>query len=83
MIGKGQCFDHPAEVRSKIACFFDSKPLAKFLQQKSSVRVKVEHSIGGLKRYRFLSDRLRCRNIQLYNIAAGICAGLWNFCLTD
>lgn len=52
-------------------------------KQKSSVRVKVEHSIGGLKRYRFLSDRLRCRNIQLYNIVAGVCAGLWNFCLTD
>ena len=52
-------------------------------KQKSSVRVKVEHSIGGLKRYRFLSDRLRCGNIQLYNIVAGVCAGLWNFCLTD
>lgn len=52
-------------------------------RQKSSIRVKVEHSIGGFKRYRFLSDRLRCRNIQLYNLVAGVCAGLWNFCLTD
>jgi hypothetical protein len=51
-------------------------------KQKSSVRVTVEHSIGGLKRFRFLSDRLRCRDIQLYNLVAGICAGLWNFCLT-
>jgi hypothetical protein len=52
-------------------------------KQRSSVRVKVEHSIGGLKRFRFLSDRLRCRDIQLYNLVAGVCAGLWNFCLTD
>ncbi|MBU6341892.1 MAG: transposase [Bacteroidetes bacterium] len=52
-------------------------------KQRSSVRVKVEHSIGGLKRFRFLSDRLRCRNIQLYNLFAGVCAGLWNFCLTN
>lgn len=50
-------------------------------KQRSSIRIKVEHSIGGFKRYRFLSDRLRCRNIELYNLVAGICAGLWNFCL--
>lgn len=49
----------------------------------SSFRVNVEHSIGGFKRYRFLSDRLRCRNITLYNIVAGVCAGLWNFCLIN
>ena len=48
-------------------------------KQKSAVRVTIEHSIGGLKRYRFLSDRLRCRDIQLYNLVAGVCAGLWNF----
>ena len=49
----------------------------------SSFRVSVEHSIGGFKRYRFLSDRLRCRNNTLYNMVAGVCAGLWNFCLTN
>lgn len=52
-------------------------------KQMSSIRVTVEHSIGGFKRYRFLSDRLRCRDINLYNLVAGICAGLWNFCLTN
>jgi len=52
-------------------------------KQMSSHRVTVEHSIGGFKRYRFLSDRLRCRDINLYNLVAGICAGLWNFCLTN
>jgi len=51
-------------------------------KKKSSIRVIVEHSIAGLKRYRFLSDRLRCRKISFYNKVAGICAGLWNFILT-
>lgn len=45
----------------------------------SKVRIRVEHSIGGLKRYRFLSDRLRCRDADYYSIVAGVAAGLWNF----
>ncbi|MFK7810665.1 MAG: transposase family protein [Saprospiraceae bacterium] len=48
----------------------------------SKIRIKVEHAIGGLKRYRFLSDRLRCRNAGFYSTVAGIAAGLWNFQLT-
>lgn len=52
-------------------------------KDKSSFRVKVEHSIGGLKRYRFLSDRLRIRNFALYNMVAEVCAGLWNFCISN
>lgn len=49
----------------------------------SQIRIKVEHSIGGLKRYRVLSDRLRMRNMARYNQTSGICAGLWNFILTN
>ena len=49
---------------------------------RASKRVKVEHSIGGLKRYRILSDRLRMHDLELYNDVLGICAGLWNFCLS-
>ena len=49
----------------------------------SQIRIKVEHSIGGLKRYRILSDRLRMRNMTRYNQVSGICAGLWNFILTN
>lgn len=45
----------------------------------SSERVIVEHSIGGLKRYRILSDRLRMKNFELYDDVLEICAGLWNF----
>jgi DDE superfamily endonuclease len=47
--------------------------------KKSGKRIWVEHSIGGMKRYRFLSDRLRAHDIGLYNQILGICAGLWNF----
>lgn len=49
----------------------------------SSKRVTVEHSIGGMKRYRILSDRLRNRDYGFYNVVLGVCAGLWNFLLTN
>ena len=44
-----------------------------------SKRIYVEHAIGGLKRFRFLSDRLRCRNIQFHSTVLGVCAGIRNF----
>ena len=52
-------------------------------QAKSSERVYVEHAIGGMKRFRYLSDRLRTHKVSLYESAIGICAGLWNFYLTN
>ena len=52
-------------------------------RQMASERIKVEHSIGGLKRYRILSDRLRTHLIDLYDDVLGVCAGLWNFYLTN
>ncbi len=42
-------------------------------------RIKVEHSIGGLKRYRILSDKARIKDRRLFNEIIGVCAGLWNF----
>jgi hypothetical protein len=45
-------------------------------------RITIEHAIGGLKRYRILSDRLRVQDVKLYNVILGVCAGLWNFYLT-
>jgi hypothetical protein len=45
----------------------------------ASERVTIEHSIAGLKRYRFLSDRLRAHDPKLYDLVLGVCAGLWNF----
>lgn len=47
----------------------------------ASERISVEHSIGGLKRYRILSDRLRCHDADFYDQVLGVCAGLWNFYL--
>jgi hypothetical protein len=46
-------------------------------------RVTVEHAIGGMKRYRILSDRLRVHDMELYNDILEVCAGLWNFYLCD
>ena len=48
----------------------------------ASERIYVEHAIGGMKRYRILSDRLRVHDVELYNVIFGVCAGLWNFYLT-
>ena len=45
-------------------------------------RIYVEHAIGGMKRYRILSDRLRVHDVELYNVISGVCGGLWNFHLT-
>ena len=44
-------------------------------------RIAVEHAIGGMKRYRILSDRLRVQDVALDNVILGVCAGLWNFYL--
>ncbi|MBO0950580.1 transposase [Fibrella sp. HMF5405] len=52
-------------------------------QTKSSTRIRVEHAIGGLKRYRYLSDRLRTHKASLYELSLLICAGLWNFILSN
>lgn len=47
----------------------------------SSERITVEHSIGGMKRYRILSERLRVHDFDLYDDILNVCAGLWNFYL--
>ncbi|NJL15007.1 MAG: transposase family protein [Microscillaceae bacterium] len=54
----------------------EKKKANKIMSQK---RIFVEHSIGGLKRYRILSDRLRIHDKELYNSVLVVCAGLWNF----
>jgi hypothetical protein len=46
-------------------------------------RVAVEHSIDGIKRYRFLSDRLRTHDLDLYDNILEVCGGLWNFYLSN
>ena len=44
----------------------------------SSIRIVVEHSIGGLKRFRCLTDLYRNKN-GIDDKFITICAGLWNF----
>lgn len=51
-------------------------------KQQASERIVVEHAIGGLKRYRILSDRLRLHDLKRYDDILGVCAGLWNFYLS-
>lgn len=48
----------------------------------SSERIKVEHSIGGMKRFRILADRVRMHDFELFDNIQGVCAGLWNFYLS-
>jgi hypothetical protein len=48
----------------------------------SKERIRIEHSIGGIKRFRILSERTRIRDYDLYDDILGVCAGLWNFYLT-
>jgi hypothetical protein len=50
-------------------------------KKQASERILVEHAIGGLKRYRILSDRLRMHDLKRYDDLLGVCAGLWNFYL--
>lgn len=45
----------------------------------SSERIVVEHSIGGMKRYRILSHVNRLKVTRLINSLLGVCAALWNF----
>jgi DDE superfamily endonuclease len=44
-------------------------------------RIKVEHGIGGMKRYRIVSHRLTLKSTAIINCIIGVCAGLWNFVL--
>jgi hypothetical protein len=44
-------------------------------------RIKVEHSLGGMKRYRIVSHRLTLKSTVIINCIIGVCAGLWNFVL--
>jgi hypothetical protein len=50
-------------------------------KEKSQIRIVVEHSIGGLKRFRGLSERVRSRDWSGYNEVARVCAGLSNYIL--
>ena len=50
-------------------------------KEEASQRIYVEHSIGGMKRYRVLVNRNRLKNKDIINQTIGVCAALWNFSL--
>lgn len=48
----------------------------------ATLRVLVEHAIGGMKRYRILVNPYRNHRPNFEDDIAVICAGLWNFFIT-
>ena len=48
-----------------------------------SQRIYVEHSIGGMKRYRILEHRNRIKGNIIIDEIIGVCAALWNFHLSN
>jgi DDE superfamily endonuclease len=50
-------------------------------KEQAAARIKVEHGIGGMKRYRIVSHRLTLKSTAVINCIIGVCAGLWNFVL--
>jgi DDE superfamily endonuclease len=49
----------------------------------SQVRVRVEHAIGSMKRYRIVKDECRLRKNKFVNSILHTCAGLHNFRIQD
>jgi hypothetical protein len=45
----------------------------------SSLRVRIEHAIGGVKRYRMVKDKLRKWKSGFRDLVFEICCGLHNF----
>ena len=42
-------------------------------------RIKIEHAIGGMKRYDILSNVCRIHSWKIYNDILAVTAGLWNY----
>lgn len=45
----------------------------------SALRVRIEHAIGGVKRYRIVKDTLRCWKLGFKDAVFETCCGLHNF----
>lgn len=48
----------------------------------SSIRIKVEHAIGGMKRYKCFSDKYRNKTDDAKSFFKILSAGFWNFNLS-
>ncbi|MDQ3847054.1 MAG: transposase family protein [Bacteroidota bacterium] len=70
--------------RVKKGCSNELNERQKQLNKQQAIqRVGIEHSIGGMKRYRILSNRLRIKHTHFIDTIIGVCAGLWNFLLNQ
>lgn len=65
----------------KGACNELSEAQKQYNKAQAAERIKAEHSIGGMKRYRIISHRLSLKSTVTINCIIGVCAGLWNFVL--
>ena len=45
----------------------------------SSIRIRIEHAIGGVKRYRIVKDKIRLVKEGIRDIIMETCCGLHNF----
>lgn len=65
---------------------YRKNPLTQIQKDKNrefaSKRIKIEHSIAGIKRYEIISAQSRLKDEDLYDKILAICAGLWNFYIT-
>lgn len=48
-------------------------------KEQAQERIFVEHSIGGMKRFRIIHNQIRCKSNHKINTIIGVCAALWNF----
>jgi hypothetical protein len=45
----------------------------------SSIRIRIEHAIGGVKRYRIVKDKIRLLKDSIRDTIMETCCGLHNF----
>ena len=48
-------------------------------RQISSIRIRIEHAIGGVKRYRIVKDKIRLLKDRIRDTVMETCCGLHNF----
>jgi hypothetical protein len=59
-----------------------SKEQIEYNKEAGKERIYVEHSIGGMKRYKILVHRCTLKSENTRNLIVGVCAALWNFTIT-
>ncbi len=70
----------PKKKTKKNPLTYEEKEMNKLI---SSYRVLVEHAIGGLKRYRCMSEKLRNHKAYIDDTFILLSAGLWNYHLAS